>query len=76
VSLDTTGFVNNYDDVETNENLAPVARAGYTEYPAQWANNLYGKSFGAEVTASWKVALRWKLTASYSWLKLEMRANS
>jgi iron complex outermembrane receptor protein len=76
MSLDTTGFVNNYNDVETNENLAPVAHLGYTEYPAQWANNLFGKSFGAEVAASWNVVPGWKMTASYSWLKMEMRANS
>jgi iron complex outermembrane recepter protein len=76
VSMDATGFVNNYNDVETNENLAPVAHTGYTEYPAQWANNLFGKSFGAEVAASWNVIRDWKMTASYSWLKLEMRANS
>ena len=76
LSMDATGFVNNYSDVETNENLAPVVHAGYTEYPAQWANNLFGKSFGAEVAASWNVIPDWKMTASYSWLKLEMRANS
>jgi iron complex outermembrane receptor protein len=76
VSIDTTGFVNNYNDVETNENLAPVLRNGYTEYATQWANNLYGKSFGAEVAATWNVDSRWKLTATYSWLKLEMKANS
>ncbi len=75
-SMDATGFVNNYNDVETNENLAPVTHAGYTEYPAQWANNLYGKSFGAEVAASCNLVPNWKLTASYSWLKMEMRANS
>jgi iron complex outermembrane recepter protein len=79
VSIDATGFLNRYDDVETNEALAPVTHTGsqgYTEYPAQWANNLFGSSFGAEVAASWNVVSRWKLTASYSWLKLEMRANS
>jgi len=75
-SIDATGFVNNYNDVETNESIAPVKRNGYTDYPAQWANNLFGKSFGAEVAATWTVISRWKLTASYSWLKLEMRANS
>jgi iron complex outermembrane receptor protein len=76
VSLDATGFVNSYDDVETNESLAPVVHPSYTEYPAQWANNLYGKSYGAELAAGWSVNSRLKLTASYSWLKLEMRANS
>ncbi len=75
-SLDATGFVNNYNDVETNESLAPVAQAGYTEYPAQWANNLFGKTFGAEAAASWSVVSNWKVTTSYSWLKIEMRANS
>ncbi|MGA9668924.1 MAG: TonB-dependent receptor, partial [Terracidiphilus sp.] len=76
ISMDATGFASNYSDVETNESLAPVAHAGYTEYPAQWANNLFGKSFGAELTTSWNVVPKWKLAASYSWLKLEMRANS
>ena len=76
VSIDATGFVNNYNDVETNENLAPVVHTGYTEYPTQWANNLFGKSFGTEVAASWNVVPRWRMTASHSWLKLEMRANS
>jgi iron complex outermembrane receptor protein len=47
VTMDTTGFVNHYSDVETNENLAPVTHPGYTEYPAQWANNLFGRSLGA-----------------------------
>jgi iron complex outermembrane receptor protein len=76
VSMDATGFVNNYNDVETNETLAQVKHPVYTEYPVQWANNLYGKSFGAEVAASWNVVPGWKMAASYSWLKLEMRANS
>ncbi|MGA3045694.1 MAG: TonB-dependent receptor [Terracidiphilus sp.] len=76
MSIDATGFVNNYSHVETNESLAPTARAGYTEYPAQWANNLFGKSFGAEAAATWNVIPRWKMTASYSWLKLETKANS
>jgi iron complex outermembrane recepter protein len=76
VSMDAAGFVNSYDDVETNENLAPVTHAGYTEYPVQWANNLFGKSFGTEIAASWNVVPGWKMTATYSWLKLEMRANS
>jgi iron complex outermembrane receptor protein len=76
MSMDATGFVNNYNDVETNESLAPVVHAGYTEYPAQWANNLYGKSFGAEASASWKVVPSWKFAASYAWLKIEMCANS
>jgi iron complex outermembrane receptor protein len=76
ISMDTTGFVNNYNDVETNESLAPVIHPGYTEYPTQWANNLFGKSFGAEVAAIWNVVPGWKIAASYSWLKMEMRANS
>jgi len=76
VSVDATGFVNNYNDVETNESLAPVAHSGYTEYPAQWANNLFGKSFGAEIAANWSVVAGWKIAASYSWLKMEMRTNA
>ncbi len=79
VSLDTTGFVNRYDDAETAETLAPVVHTGspaYTETPTQWANNSFGRSFGAEVAATWNVDSRWKLTAFYSWLKIEMRQNA
>ncbi len=75
-SLDATGFVNSYSDVETNENLAPIAHAAYTEYPMQWANNLFGKSYGTEAAAHWNVVPRWKMTATYSWLKLETRTNA
>jgi iron complex outermembrane receptor protein len=79
VSFDATGFVNNYNDTETTESLAPFVHTGatsYTEYPTQWANNSFGRTFGAEVAATWNVISRWKLTASYSWLKIEMRTNS
>jgi iron complex outermembrane recepter protein len=75
-SVDATGFVNRYNDVETNESLAPVPQSGYTEYPLQWANNLYGESFGAEGVLNWNATARWHLSATYAWLKLEMRANA
>jgi iron complex outermembrane receptor protein len=79
VSIDTAGFVNRYDDAETTESLAPVFHSGsldYTEYPTQWANNDYGRTFGAEGAAIWNVIPRWKLSASYSWLKVELKTNS
>ena len=79
VSIDTTGFVNRYDDAETAEIIPPLINhtgsPNYTEKFTQWANNSYGRTFGAEVAANWNVISRWKLTASYSWLKLEIRTN-
>jgi iron complex outermembrane receptor protein len=79
-SLDATGFVNNYNDGETNENLPPQfqpqAQPPYTVMARQWANNLFGKTFGAEVAVTWNVVSRWKLSGSYSWLKMEMRQNA
>jgi iron complex outermembrane recepter protein len=79
LSIDTAGFVNRYDNAETTESLAPVLHAGspgYMEYPTQWANNDYGRSYGAEGAANWNVIPRWNLTASYSWLKIELRTAS
>jgi iron complex outermembrane recepter protein len=79
VSIDAAGFLNRYNDAETTEPLPPVlptVSQPYTLNQTQWANNDYGRSLGAEVAASWNVISRWKLTASYSWLKIELRPNS
>lgn len=80
VSLDATGFINSYDDVETNETLPPQIQAQanppYTLIPTQWANNLFGQTYGAEVAATWNVIPRWKLSGTYSWLKMKMGQNA
>jgi iron complex outermembrane receptor protein len=79
VSFDTAVFVNRYNDTETTEPLPPVTHPGspnFTEFPGQWANNSFGHTYGAEVAATWNVVPRWKLTASYSWLKVEMRTKA
>jgi len=79
-SIDATGFVNRYNDVETNETLPdeipPHANPPYTVTPTQWANNLFGITYGAEIVATWHVVPRWSLSGTYSWLKLKMRQNA
>jgi len=80
ISIDATGFINSYDHVETNETLPdqipPQANPPYTVTPTQWANNLFGVTYGAEIAATWRVLPRWSLSGTYSWLKLKMRQNA
>jgi iron complex outermembrane receptor protein len=79
-SIDATGFLNSYNDVETNETLPDQipsqANPAYTVTPTQWANNLLGITYGAEIGATWHVVPRWSLSGTYSWLKLKMRQNA
>jgi iron complex outermembrane recepter protein len=79
-SIDVTGFVNSYDHVETNETLPdqtpPQANPAYTVVPTQWANNLFGTAYGAEIATTWSIVPRWSLSGTYSWLKLKMRARA
>jgi iron complex outermembrane receptor protein len=79
-SIDATGFLNSYNDVETNETLPDQipshANPAYTVTPTQWANNLFGINYGAEIGATWHVFPRWSLSGTYSWLKLKMRQNA
>lgn len=44
--------------------------------PTQWANNLFGITYGAEIATTWHVLPRWSLSGTYSWLKLKMRQNA
>jgi iron complex outermembrane recepter protein len=79
-SIDATGFVNSYNDVETNETLPDQipsqANPPYIVTPTQWADNLSGITYGAEIAATWHVVPRWSLSGTYSWLKLKMRQNA
>jgi iron complex outermembrane receptor protein len=76
-SLDIAGFYNDYDD------LFDLERGFFLEpglpprlvFPQRQDNDMYGKTYGTEVTVIWKVRDDWKLVAGYTWLKLQLDSH-
>jgi iron complex outermembrane receptor protein len=75
LSFDVAGFYNNYDDligqtpVTTSIAATPVPHAlvGSTE-----ENAGSGHTYGVEISGRWDVTDHWHLTASYSWLDIQL----
>ena len=62
LTLDTATFYNDY----SNLLIVPPDTLRY-------ANTGFAESYGAEVAASWRLADNWRLTGSYSFLRLQVR---
>jgi iron complex outermembrane receptor protein len=67
VALALATFYNDYDDLRSVEPVNPPA-----PFPIALANGLKGKSYGAELTADYRVNERWRLQAGYT----ELRSHS
>jgi iron complex outermembrane receptor protein len=76
LSLDFVGFYNVYNKLKSSEPLQPFVETNpfppHLIIPVQSDNKLRGKSYGTEVSANWNVLSRWKLTAGYTYLKLNL----
>ena len=75
-SIDATGFVNNYNDVETNESVAPGGPRGIHRVSGAMGKQPVWQKLRRRICDKVERDFCWRMTASYSWLKLEMRANS
>jgi iron complex outermembrane receptor protein len=76
VSLDVASFYNVYHHL-IGENLpAPflelIPSPPHVVIPLQFANNHDGKSYGVELTGSYIPLSFWKITGSYSWLRMRL----
>ena len=80
ISFDWATFYNHYTNLRSEEDLAPfletVPSPTHLVIPAIYDNKLYGKSFGAEVAATWMPTTNWKLLATYSWLDMALKARA
>ncbi|HXO37754.1 MAG TPA: TonB-dependent receptor, partial [Candidatus Acidoferrum sp.] len=80
VSFDWTTFYNHYTDLRSEENpssfLETVPGPPHLVIPTTFGNDLYGKSFGAEIASTWMAATGWKLLATYSWLDVSLKERS
>mgnify|MGYP003393491815 CR=1 FL=1 len=72
VSLDVTGFYNDYRDLR-------LARPGDLELnsnsltlPFTFTNDLQGKTYGIEVATVWQMLDWWRWDVNYSWLRTEL----
>lgn len=74
VNLDVTGFYNTYDKIVSRE-LGQVEIGRYATLPINFANLMYGKTYGAEFAGNWQVTPTWRLHGSYSWLKMKLKAR-
>lgn len=64
--LDVAVFYNDYSKLRTYEDVNGVPTA---------ANLGYGESYGGEVSGKWQVSNRWRLEASYDFLKMDLHVS-
>ena len=76
LSLDVVFFYNDYKNLRTQEPGAPVIDTHVLPVtvilPVTMGNNMSGETFGAELATNWQVTSYWKLSGSYSWIKLQL----
>ena len=75
-SLDIATFFNSYDHLRSREVGAPFFQPdpdpARIVIPLTWGNGLYGSTYGAEVSADWKVSDRWTLSPGYAFLEMHL----
>ena len=68
LSLSLAAFYNDYDDLRSVEKVNPPA-----PFPIVIANGQKGESYGAELTADYRVTDWWRLRAGYTELRVHIR---
>jgi iron complex outermembrane receptor protein len=75
LTLDITGFVNDYDNLRTNE-VTFDGLPSDTIVGLEFANNAKATSYGFEVSADWNVTSYWTLKGSYSFLQMDIHPTN
>jgi iron complex outermembrane recepter protein len=79
VTFDVTGFYNVYRNllvgVATGNTFVETSPApAHLVNPFQSVNQGAGHTYGVEVTSAWQATKAWRLSANYSWLRMEINA--
>jgi iron complex outermembrane receptor protein len=79
VYVDFTSFLNRYhnlfsEDITGGFGLEATPPPVHALLPAQFRNDLYGKTEGFEVAPEWRPTSYWRLRASWSYLNMRIRA--
>lgn len=79
-SLDVAAFYNNYTNLRSAEPGLPILQGSpmpsYIVLPFVASNKMSGGTYGIEPFAEWKVLPRWKLSGSYSFLRMNIHKNA
>jgi iron complex outermembrane receptor protein len=80
LSADIATFYNNYSNLRTAEPGAPFIEGSPAPtdivIPFVASNKMSGGTYGAELFADWRVAPKWRLVGSYSYLQMNIQKNS
>jgi iron complex outermembrane receptor protein len=80
VSFDVTAFFNDYQSLESIENLPDFFDADSVPpvlvQPKSFSNKLYGTTEGLEGAIKWKPTRRWTLSPSYSFFEMHLHTRS
>ena len=80
MSVDVAAFVNEYDNLQNVETGAMTM--GFRDLPNAWrlplqfGNGARATTWGAEVSATWRVTDWWKVVGAYAWLDAASDATS
>ncbi len=76
ILLDLTGFYSFYHDLKSSSLTNPAFSqndAGLViTLPLMYGNALTAQDYGAEAAVTWNATTRWKVSGSYSWLKMNV----
>jgi iron complex outermembrane receptor protein len=78
LSVDLATFYNSYDHLRTIVPGAAIAGSvpGTFDLPLTFQNRMRGEGRGAEVAVTWQLGNEWLINATYSYLKLNLRADA
>ncbi len=68
VSLDVTGFYNNYRDLRYGVQGIPSFTGTELIQPLNFTNSLKGQTYGVEIATVWQMLDWWRWDVNYSWL--------
>lgn len=72
VSLDVTGFYNDYRDLRYALQGSPSFNGTFLNQPLDFTNNLNGKTYGVEIATVWQMLDWWRWDINYSWLHTQL----
>ncbi len=77
LSLDFTGFLSYYHQLETTDPQAPffMPDPGILVIPLVYGNLAQARDYGVEFSAHWNVTSRWKISPGYSLLKMAVKRD-
>jgi iron complex outermembrane receptor protein len=76
--VDIAGFYNDYDDlldIAVGDPFLERNPRPHLVIPLLQTNDIYGNTYGAEITINWKINDRWKLVAGYTWFEMQLDSH-